>query len=127
MDEPGFRALIHAVADNFQSRRVLVRGIPRLILVTSNAREELIRPGLPHLADITRGIQAGTILSGSFAGQRITVPLMQDAVRRVLDVALEVELQRPMSHVLRPGGYLILDVDPVLTSLQGDCPYVFWC
>jgi len=102
MDEPTFRDLVNQVVDHFE--------LDHEINVPFAAREALIRPGIPHLSNVTQGIDAGTI----------TIERMQSAVREVLERALT--LRRQITIPPSP-----LDEISVLDSMRSDCPYLFWC
>lgn len=100
MDEKNFRELVNRNADEFQRQH----GMP----VPTNAREELIRPALPHLRDVKQDLQDG----------KITEEELGSAVHTILEGAMAVA---------RELGRDSLGEETVQESMRRDCPYIFWC
>jgi hypothetical protein len=100
MNEQEMRDLIEAVCEQFRRDTWLS--------VTEQAVEELFRPAIPHLTNVTRELREASI-SITFLGQ---------SVRTVLDNA------RFFAYERKHG---CIEFQDIQDSMVKDCPYVFWC
>ena len=78
------------------------------IKVTDYAIEEIIKPAIPHLANVTESLNQ----------KKITTPFLEDSIRTILRNA------RAMAIESR-GNYIGLT--EIQKSMEKDCPYLFWC
>jgi hypothetical protein len=117
--------LIENVSDRFQERRFHYR-------VTRSARAALLKPALPRLKNLEKGLyyritpsaRAAMLepallhlddVSSELKKGNITEDFLKKSVRRILDNATK--------HAA--GGKI--DKKAIEKSLKGHCPYLFWC
>ena len=100
MNEQEMRDLIEVVCEEFHQDTGLS--------VTEQAVEELFRPTIPHLTNVTRELHEA----------RVSTTFLRQGVRTVLDNA------RPFAHE-RKHDYI--EFQDIQDSMAKDCPYVFWC
>ena len=100
MDELDFRKLVEEVAGRF---RVEAR-----VPVATDAVENLIRPMLPHLDEVSQSLQEG----------KIDREYLESCVKSILGEALEVAKELGDDYV---------GLGHTVVSMQRSCPYLFWC
>lgn len=98
--EKQFRTLVDFVADRYHAETGFAVG--------AGARDRLIEPGLPHLADVERSLNDGTI----------NYPTLEGHLRTVLDNARALARQRNRTAI---------GEDTTEDALKKHCPYLFWC
>ena len=100
MNEQEMRGLIQAVCEQFHRDTRLS--------VTEQAVDELFRPTVPHLTDVTRELREA----------RISTTFLRQSLRTVLDNAQSFAREREHDYI----GF-----QDIKDSMAEDCPYVFWC
>lgn len=100
MDERDMKNLIQSVCEQFRRDTRLS--------VTEQAVDELFRPTVPHLTDVTRELRE----------DRISTDFLSQSVRTVLDNARSFARERKHDYI----GF-----QDIRDSMAKDCPYVFWC
>jgi len=100
MTEKEMENLIQSVYNQFQ--------YDTGIKLTKEAVEELLRPAIDHLADVTRELRES----------RISLSFLQKSLRTVLDNARSIARRRE---------HIYIEFQDVKDSIAEDCPYAFWC
>ena len=100
MNEQEMSDLIQSVCEQFRRETQLS--------VTEQAVDELFRPTVPHLTDVTRELRE----------DRISTAFLRRSVRTVLDNARSFARERVHNYI----GF-----QDIRDSIAKDCPYVFWC
>ena len=100
MNEPELLQLINGVADDFE--------LSSRFRVLQTARLALLTPAIPHLNDVTRELEKGSI----------TVLFLVESVRQILDNAVNDARER---------GLELIDDLAIEQSMAHYCPYLFWC
>lgn len=100
MNEQEMRDLIEAVCEQFHRDTWLS--------VTEQAVQELFRPIIPHLTNVTRELREA----------RISTTFLRQSVRTVLDNAGVFAHERKHDYV---------QFQDIQDSMAKYCPYAFWC
>lgn len=100
MNSDEMQALIHSVCNEFyQSSGFLVSEI---------AIDELFKPTIPHLQDVTQKLRNG----------HISIAFLRQSLTTVLNNARIFAIERDKKYI----GF-----KDVRDSMEKECPYVFWC
>lgn len=94
------QVLINRVSDVFE------QGSDTRVL--ESARYALLKPALPHLANVTRELES----------QNISLEFLEESVKQILDNALKAALRENLYEI---------NSRHIEFSMKRFCPYLFWC
>ena len=100
MNENELERLVKRVAADFSATNK--------ITVTDRAINELVKPALPNLGDLTKDLKE----------QKVSVQLLERSLAIVLRNALNIARESRENYI----GFAAIQ-----KSIAKECPYVFWC